>query len=93
MDHLARAGVTFRYTETGIEGLLEDKPVTLLAARGGIFHAEGNDFQTPYLQQFFNFLGLTQLNFIYAEGLHMGEDLQAEALAGAKGQIDQLIGA
>src|SRR5690606_30538919 len=51
-DHIARAGVTFRYTENGPEGLLADRPVYIVATRGGIYAGTELDTQTPYLRTF-----------------------------------------
>lgn len=90
-DHLARAGVSFKYTETGPVGLLEDKPVYILAARGGIYNANNIDFQTPFVTQFFNLLGLKQLHFVYAEGLNLGDDIKEKAIVNAMEKIDILI--
>lgn len=87
-DHIARAGITFRYTENGPEGLLEDRPVYVLAARGGIYANTPNDSQTPFLQSFLNFLGLKDIHFVYAEGLNMGDDQKQSALDQAHHQIE-----
>ncbi|WP_375176921.1 FMN-dependent NADH-azoreductase [Marinobacter mobilis] len=89
-DHIARAGITFRYTENGPEGLLEDKPVYVLAARGGIYAGTPNDSQTPFLRSFLGFLGLTSVEFIYAEGLNMGDDHKSQSLDKADTVIDAL---
>ena len=59
IDHVARAGITFRYTENGPQGLLEDKPVTVLAARGGLYAGTDNDTVTPYIKLFFGFVGIS----------------------------------
>lgn len=90
LDRLARAGITFKYTETGPVGLLEDKPVIVLATRGGLYQGTTADSQTPFLTTFFNFVGLTQLHFVYAEGLNMGEEAAEKALAAARQQLGQL---
>ena len=71
IDRVARAGVTFKYTETGPVGLLANKKVVILAARGGMYQGTPADTQTPYLKTFFNFLGLTDVHFVYAEGQAM----------------------
>ena len=68
-DHLARGGVTFKYTDQGPVGLLDDKPVALIAARGGLYHAQGADHQVPFTQQFLAFLGLSSVTTVFAEGL------------------------
>lgn len=89
-DHIARAGVTFRYTENGPVGLLEDRPVYVLAARGGIYAGTPNDSQTPYIRSFLGFLGLKDVQFLYAEGLNMGDDQKANALEAAGRNIETL---
>lgn len=90
LDRLARAGITFKYTENGPVGLLADKPVVVLATRGGIYQGTAADSQTPFLTSFFNFIGLTQLHFVYAEGLNMGEEAAQKALTAARQQLGQL---
>lgn len=89
-DHIARAGVTFRYTENGPEGLLADKPVYVLAARGGIYAGTPNDSQTPFLRSFFGFLGISSVEFVYAEGLNINDEQKAKALDTAESHIDAL---
>ncbi|MEX0604640.1 MAG: NAD(P)H-dependent oxidoreductase [Marinobacter sp.] len=89
-DHIARSGVTFRYTDQGPEGLLEDRPVLIMAARGGIYAGTENDTQTPYLRTFLGFLGLKDVSFVYAEGLAMGDDKKDAALDKASTKIDAL---
>ncbi|MDT8408186.1 MAG: NAD(P)H-dependent oxidoreductase [Wenzhouxiangellaceae bacterium] len=71
IDHVARAGVTFRYTENGPQGLLTGRRAYVTAARGGHYLDSGNDHQTPYIRQFLNFLGIDPVEFIHAEGLAM----------------------
>lgn len=87
IDHVARAGITFRYTENGPQGLIDDKPVTVLAARGGLYAGTENDTVTPYLKLFFGFVGITDVEFVFAEGLNMGDDKKAKALDEAKAAI------
>jgi FMN-dependent NADH-azoreductase len=86
-DWIARAGVTFRYTASGPEGLITGKKVYVVAARGGIYSGTPNDTQTPYLQTFLGFLGMKDVQFIYAEGMAMGEVAAAAALANARAAI------
>ncbi len=86
LDQLARAGVTFKYTEQGPIGLLDDKPVYLFATRGGLYRDSGADFQIPFMTQFLNFIGLKSIETIYAEGLNMGA-MAEPALTAAKEQI------
>jgi FMN-dependent NADH-azoreductase len=84
MDQVARAGVTFKYTETGPEGLLADKPVYVIAARGGFHQGQPSDTQTGFIKTFFGFIGLNNVQFIYAEGVNMGDDAKAAAYSAAK---------
>ncbi len=84
VDRVARAGVTFRYTENGPVGLLKNKKVVIVAARGGIHAGTTSDSQTQYLTSFFNFLGLDDITFIYAEGLNMPGNEERYAAAQAE---------
>jgi FMN-dependent NADH-azoreductase len=90
LDHIARAGITFKYTDTGPVGLLEDKPVYLFATRGGMYRDSGIDFQVPFMTQFLNFIGLSSIDTIYAEGLNMGSVAET-SLAAAKTQITAAV--
>ncbi len=69
IDHVARAGVTFRYTSQGPQGLLAIGSVTVISTRGGRYAGTGNDNQEPYLRQVLGFLGLQNVRFVFAEGL------------------------
>ncbi|WP_414830729.1 FMN-dependent NADH-azoreductase [Alteromonas sp. H39] len=90
IDRIARAGITFRYTENGPVGLLNDKKVTILAARGGQYVGTEYDTQTQYLTHFFNFIGITDIQFIYAEGLALGEESAKSAFEAANQKIIEL---
>jgi len=89
-DAIARAGVTFRYTETGPEGLLKNKKVYVAAARGGIYE-EANDPQVPQMRALLGFLGLTDQTFIYSSGMAMGPEAAAKAQAAANAAIDAAL--
>lgn len=89
-DRVARAGITFKYTEQGPVGLLDDKPVIIFATRGGVYQGTSLDSQTPFLQTFFNFIGLKDLHFVFAEGLNMGADAQQAALTAAKSRLVEI---
>ncbi|MGF6758368.1 FMN-dependent NADH-azoreductase [Paraburkholderia sp. GAS334] len=86
-DFIARAGITFKYGATGPEGLVTGKKVHVVSARGGKYLGTPGDSQTPYLKMFLGFLGMTDVNFIYAEGLNMGPEVANAALAGAREAI------
>ena len=89
-DHIARAGVTFRYTANGPEGLLSGKKAYVFAARGGRYAGTPRDSQTTYVRDFLAFIGISDVEFIYAEGLNLGEPSKQEALADAHQRIEQL---
>jgi len=91
IDYVARAGVTFRYTSQGPEGLVTGKTLYVVTTRGGVHRDQRTDSEVPHLHTYFQFLGFTDIRTLYAEGLNMGQrDSQfAEALA----NIDQLVAA
>jgi FMN-dependent NADH-azoreductase len=91
IDAIARAGVTFKYTETGPVGLLQGKKVYVALARGGLYRGTPNDSQVPYLKTVLGFLGLTDVSFIYAEGLNMGPDAAAQGFAQAEADLNAVF--
>jgi len=91
IDAIARAGVTFRYTATGPEGLLKGKKVYVALARGGLYRNTEHDSQVPYLKAVLGFLGMTDVHFIYAEGLAMGPDAAAKGFAQAEADLDAAL--
>ncbi len=91
LDAIARVGVTFRYTATGPEGLVKGKKVYVALARGGLYRDTPADSQVPYLKTILGFLGMTDVEFIYAEGLAMGADSVTEAFAQADAQMNELF--
>lgn len=90
-DHVARAGVTFRYTANGPVGLLTGKNAVVFAARGGLYVGTAKDTQTPYLRSFLGFIGIDDVEFVYAEGLAIGEASRQQALSSAHSRIDALL--
>ncbi len=95
IDRLAVAGKTFRYTEKGPEGLAGDKKVVIASSRGGVF-GPGTpgavfDHQETYLRALFGFLGVQDITFIRAEGVAMGPDARAAAIANAKTEAARLV--
>ncbi|WP_101048589.1 FMN-dependent NADH-azoreductase [Macromonas nakdongensis] len=87
IDAIARAGVTFRYTANGPEGLIQGKTVYVALARGGLYRDTPNDSQVPYLKAVLGFLGLSDVRFIYAEGLNMGPEAAAQGFAQAEADL------
>jgi len=93
IDAIARARVTFQYTEKGPEGLLKGKTVYAILTRGGVHRDQPSDTVVPYLKTMFGFLGMTDVRFIFAEGLAMGPEAEARAVADAQAQIAGLLNA
>ena len=91
MDRVARAGVTFKYTDNGPVGLLTNKKVIIIAARGGAYQGTVKDSQSQHLSDFFALIGITDVEFIYAEGLNMGQ--QEQSFTQAAQQMDKMISA
>ncbi|MGQ0529350.1 MAG: FMN-dependent NADH-azoreductase [Panacagrimonas sp.] len=89
-DHVARAGVTFRYTATGSEGLLKNKKAYVFAARGGLYAGTPLDTQTSYVRDFLRFIGIEDVEFVYAEGLAINPESRQKSLEQAKAFITRL---
>ena len=93
IDHVARVGRTFKYTENGPEGLLTGKKVYVLTARGGNYSesspAHAMDHQAPYLRTVLGFLGLDDVTFIHAQGVAAGED----GIRAAEDEVDRAVAA
>lgn len=90
IDHIARAGETFKYTENGPVGLLTGKKAYVLAARGGLYAGTPNDSQTQFVRLFLGFIGITDVEFVYAEGLALGAESRDKAIAAARAGVRQL---
>ncbi len=90
IDHVARAGITFRYTPDGAVGLLTDKRAIVFATRGGKYLGTPLDTQTDYMKTFLAFLGIDDTQFIYAEGTAMGDDSLNASIESARQQIRAL---
>ena len=88
-DAVSRAGVTFSYSATGPVGHLSGKKVYVTLARGG-FHKD-DDLQAQHLKKFLGFLGLTDVSFVYSEGLGMGPDAVAKAQAQADAEVNAVL--
>jgi FMN-dependent NADH-azoreductase len=90
VDHIARAGVTFTYSETGPVGLLEGKQAYLVMAMGGLHEPGVTDFLRPYMKQVMSFVGISDVEFITADGLNMGPERKEQGLAQARAEIENL---
>ncbi|MGE5489768.1 MAG: FMN-dependent NADH-azoreductase [Actinomycetota bacterium] len=91
IDAIARAGVTFRYTAQGPEGLVKGKKVYVALTRGGLYRDTPIDAQVPFLKNVLGFLGMTDVEFIYAEGLAMGAESASKAFTEAEARMDELF--
>jgi FMN-dependent NADH-azoreductase len=96
IDHITRAGRTFRYGAAGPEGLLKGKKVFVVTARGG-FYSDGPakvmDFQEPYLRAMLGFLGLDDVRFIHVEGLKISPEAAAGGIERARQELGELFSA
>ena len=90
IDHVARAGVTFRYTENGPQGLLFGKQAYVFATRGGLDAGTAFDTQTDFVRNVLGFIGIRDVEFVYAEGLNMGEESKATALQAAHAELARI---
>jgi FMN-dependent NADH-azoreductase len=91
IDAIARAKVTFQYTANGPEGLLKGKKVYIALTRGGVYRDTHADSQVPYLKMVLGFLGMTDIEFVYAEGMAMGPEAEQKAIASALQQIEDVL--
>jgi FMN-dependent NADH-azoreductase len=89
-DHIARVGVTFKYTEKGPVGQLTGKKAYVFAARGGLYAGTPMDTQTSYVRDFLRFIGITDVEFVYAEGLAISPEHKEAGLAKAVAEIERL---
>lgn len=90
-DLIARAGVTFRYTEAGPEGLVKGKKAVVISSRGGIHKDTPTDLLTPYVKLFLGFIGITDVEFVFAEGIAYGPEVASKATAEAKDALKQIV--
>jgi FMN-dependent NADH-azoreductase len=90
-DHIARAGETFRYTEQGAVGMLGGKKAYVFATRGGLYAGTPRDTQTGYVRDFLRLLGIADIEFVYAEGLAMGDASKEASLTAAQRAIDERL--
>ena len=88
IDRICQVGRTFKYTDKGPQGLAGGKTVVVVSTRGGKYSISeaGNamEHQESYLKTVFGFLGITDVRIVRAEGLNMGPEVKAEALASAE---------
>ncbi|WP_263641762.1 FMN-dependent NADH-azoreductase [Hypericibacter adhaerens] len=93
-DHVLRAGVTFRYTETGPVGLVTGKRAIVIETRGGLYSegpAQPFDSQEPHLRTLLGFIGITDVTFVRAEKLAFGPELREQAIGNAQAVLERHI--
>lgn len=92
-DHILRAGVTFRYSEAGPEGLVTGKRAIVIESRAGLY-SEGPgaimDHQEPHIRTLLGFIGITDVTFVRAEKLAFGPEAAAAAISEAVEQLGSL---
>lgn len=94
-DYVLRAGITFRYSESGPEGLLKDKRALVIESRGGLYSegpVQGMDSQEPHLRNLLGFMGITDVTFLRAEKLAFGPEARDQAIAAVRQQISETVG-
>jgi len=95
-DHVLRAGVTFKYVDGAVRGLLGGKRVIVIESRGGLYSegpAQAIDFQEPYLRHLLGFIGITDVTFVRAEKIGYGPEARTAAIEGARAQISEVVDA
>ncbi|WP_064683460.1 FMN-dependent NADH-azoreductase [Rhizobium bangladeshense] len=93
IDNVARAGVTFKYTESGPVGLVTGKKVYVVLASGGVYSqgpAAPLNHAVPYLKSVLGFLGITDIETIYVEGLAFGPEAAEKAIDAAKSRVEEI---
>ncbi|MDH2998391.1 FMN-dependent NADH-azoreductase [Pasteurellaceae bacterium LFhippo2] len=90
IDYLNRAGVTFQYTANGPEGLITGKKAIVVLTHGGIYKDGPADLAKVYMQTVLNFIGITDVEFVYAEGIGYGPEVAAKAIEAAKVELDRI---
>jgi FMN-dependent NADH-azoreductase len=93
IDHVARAGITFKYTSGGPAGLVKGKKVYVFTSRGGVYSegdGKGMDFHETYLRGVLGFMGMEDVTFIHTEGLSMGQEAADQAMERTRKAIAEL---
>ncbi|MBM6596140.1 FMN-dependent NADH-azoreductase [Microvirga pudoricolor] len=92
-DYVLRAGLTFRYSEAGPEGLVKGKRAIVVLSRGGLYSegpAQVMDSQEPHLRTLLGFMGITDVAFVRAEKLGFGPEAREQAITGAQAELGRL---
>ncbi|TCS39791.1 FMN-dependent NADH-azoreductase [Reinekea marinisedimentorum] len=87
IDYISRAGMTFQYSANGPEGLVKNTRAVVVLTRGGLYQGTEADVQAPFIKLVLGFIGITDVEFIYAEGVAMGEEAKQVAISSAKEKL------
>ena len=93
IDSIVVAGKTFRYAENGVQGLVAGKRVIVASSRGGVYSTgpmASVDHQEAYLRDVLHFIGITDVTFVRAEGMGMGDEVRGLAIETALAEADAL---
>jgi FMN-dependent NADH-azoreductase len=93
-DHVLRAGVTFRYAESGPVGLLEGKRAIVIETRGGLYSdgpAQSLDSQEPHITNLLRFIGIADVTFVRAEKLAFGAEARDQSIDAARAQLGRVL--
>ncbi len=95
IDRLLVAGETFRHTATGVEGLASGKRVIVAVARGGLYGEDSAqraiEHAERYLADVFAFIGITDVEFVIAEGLKISDEARDAAISAAHDRVRTLL--
>jgi FMN-dependent NADH-azoreductase len=90
IDQIVRTDMTFKLTEEGVIPLVKGKKALIITSRGGFVAGTDYDFQEPYLRKILNFIGITDITFVHAEGVNSGDKERAEAMTAASAKLIDL---
>lgn len=95
LDQIVRVGRTFAVDSSGYTGLVKDRKMLVVTAQGGSYRpgtpTEAYNFHEPYLRAIFGFIGITDISFIYADGLAMGDEARKQSVTAARAEIQSAI--
>jgi len=95
IDIIVQPKYLFRYTQTGVEGLVKNKKMVVVMSRGGEYLSEQMrkfDFQEPYLRTVFGYVGITDITFIIAQPMDMGLEIQQQKIKEAQNLAREIAG-
>lgn len=88
-DLIARPNITFRYTAQGLEGLVQGKKATVIVSAGGVY--DESNLVTQYVRTFLGFIGITDVQFVYVQGVGAGGEVAQKAVKDAQAKLDSIF--